>query len=180
MGVLLAADKHPVPVVAGFVTATYGGLLVWGHFDDNAILLARADADHRTVVYGQLSQSAVGMLAVSLTVLAILTALPDRPGVHDLRSRDAWTLLLTGLVATAALCLACLIAAHLGGALDNAKDGKEWLSSFVIATAASAVIGVVFFGAAFTLALRRSQDPQDPMDARLGAAPTSPGDSAQS
>jgi uncharacterized membrane protein len=109
------------------------------------------------------------MLAISLTVLAILTALPDRPGVQELRSRNAWPLLLTGLVATAALCLACLIAAHLGGALDNAEDGKEWVSSFTIASAISAVAAVLFFGAAFTLALNRSHEPEDPMDARTGA-----------
>lgn len=177
MGLLRAADTRPVHVVAGILIVTYVGLIIWGHFDDDAVLLAGAAADHRTFVYAQLSQSAVGMLAVSLTVLAILTALPDRPGVTDLRSRKAWPLLLAGLLATAALCLICLVTAHVGGALDNAADGKEWLSSLAIASAASAILAVLFFGAAFTLALRRSHDPQDPMDIRLGAPPAGPGES---
>ena len=168
MRLLKAADERPVLVVAAFLTASYAGLLVWGHLDECPVLLAGARPPHRTVVYGQLSQSAVGMLAASLTVLAILTALPDRPGVQELRNRRAWPLLLTGLVATAALCFACLIAAHLGGALDNDEGGKEWLSSFAIASAISAVVAVLFFGAAFTLALRRSREPKDPMDARTG------------
>jgi hypothetical protein len=166
VGFLEAADRRPVHVVVGFFAVSFVGLLAWGYLDGGPVLLAGAKPDHRTVVYGQLSQSAVGMLAVSLTVLAILTALPDRRGVQDLRGRRAWRLLLAGLAATAGLCLVCLIAAHLGGALDNGADGKEWLSSLTIASAVSAIVSLLVFGAAFTLALPRAHDPPDPMAVR--------------
>jgi uncharacterized membrane protein len=121
-------------------------------------------------VYGQLAQSAVAILAISLTVLAILTALPDREGVRDLRGRNAWPLLQGGLLATAALCLVLLITSHVAVGVDHHDHGHEWLSSLIIAAAAAAVSAVLLFGTAFWLALRRAGDPADPSDLRSGAA----------
>lgn len=171
MRALRAADERPVVVVGALLVVLYAGLEIWALLDDQPVLLAAARPDDREELYGQLAASAVTLLGIALTVLAILVALPDRPGVEDLRGRTAWPLLRTGLLATGALCLLCMATAHLATALDNAPHGKEWLSNLVIAAATAALIAVSVFGGAFWLALRRSRDPADPADVRAGTNP---------
>lgn len=166
MGVLRAADQRPAAYICGALALCYVGLEVWACLASRPVLLARASPDHRAAIYGQLASSAVAMLGISLTVLAILVALPDRPGVTDLRSRRTWRLLQGGLLATAAFCLACVLGAQLGTAVDTDPLGMEWLGNLVLASAFAVIISVLTFGSAFWLALRRADDPVDPADRR--------------
>jgi len=106
------------------------------------------------------------MLAVSLTVLAILLALPDRPALEDLRSSDAWSRLQATLLAAALLCLITLVSAHLGAAIDDHVKSKQWLDLLMITAATMAVIAVLLGGTVFALFLRVSQEPLDPSRGR--------------
>jgi putative exporter of polyketide antibiotics len=106
------------------------------------------------------------MLAVTLTVLAILLALPDRPALEDLRASDAWTRLQATLLATALLCLITLVSALLGAAIDDQATGKQWLDLLTITAGAMAVTAVLLSGVVFALFLRISQQPADPSTGR--------------
>jgi hypothetical protein len=118
------------------------------------------------VLYGQFSASAVALLAVSLTVLAILVALPDREAVAELRAGPAWPLIQAFLLCTAFLCLITLVCAHVGAAVDIHRRGREWLELLLIAAGAMSVVSVFASGVAFGLFLRRASDPPDPSKGR--------------
>jgi hypothetical protein len=164
--VLKAADRHPVATLLALGFATYVALLAWSAVGSGSLLLARAGGAERQAIYGQFAASAVAMLAVTLTVLAILLALPDRPGVQELRESSTWPLLQGTLLATATLCLITLVSSHLGAALDIAAKGKAWLGLLAFTAAAMSVIAVVLCGIAFALFLHASQQPIDPSRGR--------------
>lgn len=159
-------DKHPVGALLGLTAAIYGGLLLWATIHAEPLLLARSQPAHRLDIYDQFASSAVAMLAVTLTVLAILLALPDRPALEDLRASDAWSRLQAMLLAAALLCLITLVSAHLGSAIDDHAKGKQWLDLLMITTGAMAVIAVLLGGVVFALFLRVSQQPLDPSQGR--------------
>jgi hypothetical protein len=163
---LNTADRHPVGTLLAVSAIAYIGLLVWSWLGSSPLLLARAAAANRVVIYGQLAASAVAMLAVTLTVLAILLALPDRPGVEELRDSGTWPRLQGTLLATALLCLITLVSAHLGAALDNQVEGKQWLDLLAIIAASMSVVGVLVCGIVFAMFLRVSQQPEDPSKGR--------------
>jgi hypothetical protein len=163
---LKAADRHPVATLTAISLATYVGLLIWSWLRSDPLLLARAVAADRVTVYGQLAASAVAMLAVTLTVLAILVALPDRPGVEELRDSGSWPRLQGTLLASALLCLVTLVTGHLGVALDNKQTGKPWLELAAITAASMAVISVIVCGVVFALFLHVAPEPEEPSKGR--------------
>lgn len=146
-------------VLAVLLTAAQ---VAWHHIGCSPVLLADAAPADRTRIYGQLTGSAVALLAVALTVLAILTALPDRPGVAALRKEGSVLDLSLGLLMTAAVCLALLVLAHIGSAADNDADAKEAIAYPTFAFSGTAIVGCIYFGLAFGLALRRGEDPPNP------------------
>jgi hypothetical protein len=160
------ADRYPATFLLGSTVSLYFGLLAWSHFDHEQILLSRAKPDHRVEIYGQFATSAVALLGVVLTVLAILLALPDRPILQDLRNGGAWPRIQSTLLAAALLCLVTLVTAHLGDAIDNATRGRTWLSMLMLATATTSVIAILTGGGVFALFLRIAQQPRDPSDGR--------------
>lgn len=160
------ADRHPVAVLLTVTAGIYVALLVWSAISSTPLLLARAEPAHRVDVYGQFAATAVALLAVALTVLAILIALPDRPALEDLRSSDAWSRLQATLLAAALLCLITLVAAHLGAAIDDGPKGKQWLDLLMITTAAMAVLAVLLGGVVFAMFLQVSEEPADPSRGR--------------
>lgn len=166
MGLLRAADDRPVVALVVTTVVLYGGLRVWAAFADAPILLARSKPDARVMLYGQFASSAVALLAVSLTVLAILIALPDRQAVAELRAGPAWPRLQGFLLAAALLCLVTLVCAHVGAGVDTRARGREWLELLLTATAAMSIISVLAGGLAFGLFLRRAADPPDPSQGR--------------
>lgn len=134
MKLLRAADDRPVAALLIVTVVLYIGLRVWDHFSKGPILLARVAPDDRVTLYGQFASSAVALLAVSLTVLAILVALPDREAVAELRAGSAWPRIQAFLLCTALLCLVTLVSSHVGAAVDGEKRGREWLELLVLAT----------------------------------------------
>jgi hypothetical protein len=164
--VLRAADEHPVATLMATTVVLYLGLRSWGHFAHDPVLLARADSKDRVTLYGQFASSAVALLAVSLTVLAILVALPDRPTVADLRRGSSWPRIQAFLLSTALLCIVSLVCAHVGAAIDNGMNGREWLELLLLTTATMSVVSVLTGGLAFGLFLRRANELSDPSEGR--------------
>jgi hypothetical protein len=164
--VLRFADRHPVAVLLIMAVVSYGGLIIWSVERSSPLLLARAVPSDRIVIYGQFASSAVALLAVSLTVLAILLALPDRGTLEELRASSAWPRLQATLLSAALLCVIALVAAHLGAAIDDQPKGKQWLDLLAISSGCMAVIAVVLGGVVFALFLRASQQPPDPSEGR--------------
>jgi hypothetical protein len=149
------ADRHPVAVLGTTVVA-FVVLYIWSRLDSTPMLLASAGPAHRLDVYNQFASSAVAMLAVTLTVLAILLALPDRPALEDLRASDAWSRVQATLLAAALHCLVTLVSAHLGTAIDDRRAGNPWISLLMLSAGAMAVIAVLIGGIVFALFLRVS------------------------
>lgn len=166
MKALQFADRHPVATLAGIATAIYVGLLVWSAQRSSPLLLARACPTDRTTIYGQFASSAVALLAVSLTVLAILLALPDRPTLKELRASATWPRLQGTLLTAALFCLVTLVSAHIGAAIDDQPEGKQWLDLLTITFGAMAIVAVSIGGIVFALFLRASQQPSDPSAGR--------------
>lgn len=164
--VLRAADDRPVVTVLVFAAFLYVALSVWAWRSPAPILLARADGEDRVTLYGQFASTSVALLAVSLTVLAILVALPDREAVREMREGPAWPRIQAFLLSAALLCLVTLISSHLGAALDADDDGREWLELLVVAGAVASVLSVLAGGIAFGLFLRRANEPPDPSAGR--------------
>lgn len=166
MKLIRFTDRHPVVGLLSVAVTVYGGLLISSAAARRPLLLARAEPAHRLDMYGQFASCAVAMLAVTLTVLAILLALPDRPALEDLRASDAWTRLQATLLATALLCLITLVSALLGAAIDDQATGKQWLDLLTITAGAMAVTAVLLSGVVFAMFLRISQQPPDPSTGR--------------
>jgi hypothetical protein len=160
------ADRHPVGVLLTTSAAVYIGLLIWSAERSRPLLLARAQPESRMTIYGQFASSAVALLAVTLTVLAILLALPDRETLADLRGSATWPRLQGTLLAAALLCLVTLVSAHVGAAVDNLPKGKQWLDLLTITAASMAIAAVLLGGAVFALFLHAAQQPVDPSRGR--------------
>jgi hypothetical protein len=108
----------------------------------------------------------VGVLGISLTVLAILIALPDRPVINDIRKSDTWPRLRGLLLTIALLALVAVITAHVGAGVDNATDGREWLEQLMLASVAAAVLALLVAGLTFWLVLTKADQPDDPSRGR--------------
>lgn len=160
------ADRQPAGTAFVTWVVLYVGLWVWAHFDDRPVLLARAEPGRRDDLYTMFSSSTASMLAVSLTVLAILYALPDRPAIREARESSAWPALQGLLLSVALLCLIALVTAHLGLALDHGKPGKEWVEFILIASAAVATLSLLIAGLVFAAVLYLASQPQDPSEGR--------------
>jgi hypothetical protein len=165
--VLQAADDRPV--ITAFVVwiALLAALLIWDELQSGPVLLGIAARDHRTDIYGEIASSSVGILAVALTVLSILVALPDEPRVHELRQQTGWRLLQAMLLAAALLCLIALVSAHVGAAVDRAAP-IGWLEQLTLASAIVGVLTLAVAGGAFALLLRAIRQPPDPSAGRGG------------
>lgn len=165
-GALRFVDRHPVGSLLGIAAAAYGGMLIWSGERMSPLLLARAKPSDRTTIYGQFASSAVALLAVALTVLAILLALPDRATLVELRASPTWPRLQATLLAAALLCLITLVSAHLGAAIDTQPKGKQWLDLLTITSGCMAIVAVLLGGVVFALFLRAVQQPVDPSRGR--------------
>jgi hypothetical protein len=156
-------DDHPVLaalIAWGILTA---GLVTWAEVADGPQLLGRAGVEHRTAIYGQVTSTSVALLAVSLTVLSILVALPDNPRVAELRALTGWRILQTMLLVAALIWLVALGASLLGGSIDrDMKNPMEWLEQLMLAACIAGVLTVLFAGIAFSLLLHAIANPPDP------------------
>lgn len=160
------ADDHPGLVAVAFAVAVFVVLHIWSVFHDGPLLLARADPNSRLEIYGQIAASAVAVLGISLTVLAILLALPDRPAISDIRHSDTWPRLRGLLLIVALLALIGLVSAQVGAGADNQKAGCEVLEHVVIASSVATVAAMVVAGVTFWLVLRAADEPSDPSEGR--------------
>jgi MFS-type transporter involved in bile tolerance (Atg22 family) len=159
-------DRHPALCSFALFVSLYVGLRVYSHMHDGPVLLAGAHSQQRLAIYAEFASSAIALLAVALTVLTILLALPDRPMVKAIQEGPyTWRLLKGLLMATAALALVTVVSAHLGTGLDNSKRGKEWLEQLLVASSVSTLVAFVVAGGTFWLILKRLDGP---LDGRLG------------
>jgi hypothetical protein len=162
-----AVDTHPVIALFTFWTLAGSTLTILSYGFSTDLLLANAGGTRRSSLYGQIASTTVAVLAATLTVLSILLALPDRPRVAELRKSDAWRLLQGMLLATAAACLAALILAELGIALDTAsKPHQRWIEHWCMASVISGLLGILVSGAFFGLLLKAVSRPSDPSTGR--------------
>jgi heme A synthase len=162
MSLVRWADEHPVRTLACIAGLVYIGLLIWAQSRSAPLLLADASPDHRMDIYSEFASTAVALLAVALTVLAILLALPDRPAVSELREGESWARLQGTLLAAALFCLITLVASHLGAAIDDKNVGKDWLGLLAFVGGAMSIVSVLLGGVVFALFLHVSQAPADP------------------
>jgi len=160
------ADMHPALATLLITALAFLGLHIWARVHDGPLLLARAEPERRLAVYGQLGSSAVAILGISLTVLAILIALPDRPTIADIRESDTWPRLQGLLLTIAFLALLALITAHLGGAIDDQTAGRECLEQILLACSSATVLALLVAGLTFWLVLKRAEEPDDPSRGR--------------
>jgi len=160
------ADEHPVGATCALAVVGFVGLHAWGVVHDGPLLLARADPQKRIEIYGQLAATAVAVLGISLTVLAILVALPERPAVAEIRRSDTWPRLQGLLLTIALLALICVLSAHLGSAIDDGPPGHEWLEQILLSCAVVGVLALVVAGVTFWLILDQADDPVDPSKGR--------------
>lgn len=149
-----------------FAVAAFVALRVWSALHAGPLLLARAEPDARLALYGQLAASAVAILGISLTVLAILLALPDRPAIADIRESETWPRLKGLLMAIAFLSLVTLVSAQIGAAVDNGRSGSETIEQIALASAIATVVAMVVAGVTFWLVLRRADESDDPSRGR--------------
>ena len=108
----------------------------------------------------------MAILGVSLTVLAILLALPDRPAIADIRDSDTWPRLRGLLLVIALLAFIGLVSAQIGAAVDNQLAGCEIVEQIVIASAVATVAAMGVAGVTFWLVLRAADEPSDPSQGR--------------
>jgi hypothetical protein len=160
------ADMHPAPATLLIAVLAFIGLHTWAAIHDGPLLLARAEPERRLALYGQLGSSAVAILGISLTVLAILIALPDRPTIADIRESDTWPRLQGLLLTIAFLALLALLAAHLGSAIDDEAAGRECLEQVLLACSFATVVALLVAGLTFWLVLKRAEEPDDPSRGR--------------
>jgi hypothetical protein len=159
-------DRRPALTIFLLALAMFAGLDVLSAIHDGPLLLARSDPERRLALYGQFAASAVAVLGISLTVLAILLALPDRPAIADIRSSGTWPRLQALLLTIALLALLSMLSAHLGAAIDDAAGGCESLEQFLLACSAATVFALLFAGLTFWLVLRRAAESDDPSRGR--------------
>lgn len=160
------ADRQPAGAALLLWILVYLGLRVWGSIDAGPVLLARAEPGRRDALYTTFSSSTASMLAVTLTILAILYALPDRDGIREVRGSSSWPALQGLLLSVAFLCLVCLVTAHLGLALDHGVPGKEWLEFILISASSVATLALLTGGLVFSVILYIGAQPPDPSDGR--------------
>jgi hypothetical protein len=164
--ILRWADDHPVAATVLLAILCFLGLHLWSILHRGPLLLARADPPTRLTLYGQITATAVALLGISLTVLAILLALPDRPAVADIRESDTWPRLRGLLLTVGLLALLGLVAAHVAAAVDDRTAGIEWLEQSVLACAATTVLALLAAGITFWLVITEVDKPDDPSRGR--------------
>lgn len=167
------ADSHPAAAALSLATLLFAVMRAYSWASQTPVLLARAEPDRRAVVFGQFVSSSVAVLAVSLTVLAILYALPPRSTVEELRSSDTWLALQELLLSVGLLSLITLVSAHVATAVDHGESGLEWLEQLMLAAGGAAVIALLAAGGVFAAVLFVSSGPPDPSEGR-GALGTDP------
>lgn len=162
------ALDRPWSILGGVFVVATSAALACSAAADKPLLLDRAGVDHRTTIYGMLANTAVVGLGIAITALAILVALPDRPGAEKLRENGVLPGIQRDLLATAVLCLALLVSSSIAAAMDRSVEGSAWLSAVLIGLAVATVFSVCIVGVAFGLALQRADEPEDPSRRRVG------------
>lgn len=166
MPLLQWADDHPVAATLIVALVVFMGLHTWSAAHDGPLLLARAEPTARLTLYGQITATAVALLGISLTVLAILLALSDRPAIADIRESDTWPRLQGLLLMVGLLALVALVSAHVAAAVDDGSIGIEWLEQIVLSCAATNALALLTAGVTFWLVLGKADEPDDPSRGR--------------
>lgn len=146
-GTLCVSVAWPTDNPAGAAFAAwilmYSGLRVWSQLDDGPILLARAEPSRRDDRYTMFNSSSASMLAVTLTVLALLYALPERPAIREARDSHTWPAIQGLLLSIDFFCLIALVTAHIGLAVDHGERGVEWLEQIMLISALVATLALL-------------------------------------
>jgi hypothetical protein len=134
--------------------------LIFAHyFHSGAFLLAAVDPDSRKDIYSSLTGSSSGLLGFALAAVAIMAAFGRRIGEsQEIRERendlaDARVGISKVLLATSILLMVLLVAATVAIGVDRGKVGDFSLTSIVVSSALSSLIGLLVSGAGLTLSL---------------------------
>jgi hypothetical protein len=163
---LRAADRSPATATFLLALVMFAALRTWSWRSEEPVLLARADPSRRIEIFGQFASTSVAVMAIALTVLAILYALPDRATFQDIRNSDTWPGLQSMLLMISLLSLVTLVCAHIGSAIDHHKPGIEWLEQIMLASAVTGLLAMVIAGLIFAAVLYVGGGPSDPSDGR--------------
>lgn len=157
-------DRHAVAVLLLVWAALTVALWIIDGAVRGPVLIAGAEADHRVEIFSQLAQSGITVGAAALTVLGILTALPDSERVVVLRARRSWRLLEQTLLIGGLLGLLTTVLSHICTGVDNGPRGREPLEAVLLASAAVCALAVLIGGVAFTMVLAQLRAPQGRQD----------------
>lgn len=147
-------DRHPVAVLCSAALGIVLGLAGWSVLQSSPILLARAGTEKRLHLFDQAGSISIGILGITFTVLAILTALPSTERTEELRSARAWGLLEQTLIVTAGFALLATVVAYLCSAIDTNQHGCELLEAILVGAMVAIGLGAVISGIAFALVLQ--------------------------
>ncbi|MGC5363058.1 hypothetical protein ACPXCE_15460 [Streptomyces sp. DT24] len=141
-------------------------LIAVHYFRPGGFLLAAVDPDSRKDIYSSLTGSSSGLLGFALAAVAIMAAFGRRSGEsQEIRERennlaDARVGISKVLLVTSILLMVLLVAATVAIGADRGKVGNFSLTSIVVSSAVSSLIGLLVSGAGLTLSLmERSRNP---------------------
>lgn len=165
------ANEHPALALGLFWVCLGAALTLKVYLGSAHLLLGAAGGTKRSVLYGQAATMAIAVMAAMLTVVSILVALPDRPRVAELRARAGWRLLQAMLLTTGGLCLAGVVTAEVGLAVDtDTAPHALWIEQWCVSSLCTAAVGTFISGLAFAALLKAVGRPADPSTGRGSGA----------
>ncbi|MFC8292454.1 hypothetical protein ACFUJ0_03420 [Streptomyces sp. NPDC057242] len=152
-------DKHlwTLPFFTFLFTGT--SLIAIRYFYAKEFFLAAVEAENRKEIYSSLTGSSSGLLGFALAAVAIMAAFGKRPTSNqDDRNRenrlaDARVGISKILLATSVFLMAILITATVGIGIDDDKVGSFPITTIIVASSVSSLIGLLVSGAGLTLSL---------------------------
>ncbi|WP_225799689.1 hypothetical protein [Streptomyces sp. NK15101] len=152
-------DKHlwTLPFFAFLLTGA--SLVAIHYFYAKEFFLAAVETENRKEIYSSLTGSSSGLLGFALAAVAIMAAFGRRPtSSQEDRSRenrlaDARVGISKILLATSIFLMAILVTATVGIGIDDGKVGSFPITTIIVASSASSLMGLLVSGAGLTLSL---------------------------
>lgn len=152
-------DKHlwTLPFLAFVITGT--SLIAVHYFREKEFFLEAVEAENRKEIYSSLTGSSSGLLGFALAAVAIMAAFGRRPTSNQVdRSRenrlaDARVGISKILLATSVFLMAILVTATVGIGIDDGKVGSFPITTIIVASSVSSLMGLLVSGAGLTLSL---------------------------
>ncbi|MFE1907421.1 hypothetical protein ACFW96_27665 [Streptomyces gardneri] len=152
-------DKHlwTLPFLVFLLSGA--SLIAIRHFYEKEFFLGAVEAENRKEIYSSLTGSSSGLLGFSLAAVAIMAAFGRRPTSNqqdrnrENRLADARVGISKILLATSVFLMAILVTATVGIGVDNAKVGNFPITTVIVASSISSLMGLLVSGVGLTLSL---------------------------